>query len=61
MPPAGVGKGRPRVGEEDFEEGVIVACIGCVGKGLLDPEEALSTDGLTEDKTGGFALAPGDG
>ena len=50
-----MGKGRPRVGEEDFEEGVIVACIGCVGKGLLDPEEALS------DKTGGFALAPGDG
>jgi hypothetical protein len=61
VPPAGVGKGRPRVGEGDFDEGGTILCIPCVGKGLLDSEDALPADGLAKGKTGVFALAPGDG
>lgn len=61
MPPAGVGKGLPRVGEGEFDKGATDVCIGCVGKGLLDPEDALSADGLAKGKIGVFALAPGDG
>ena len=57
VPPVGVGKGRPRVGEGGFE----VGCVACVGKGLLGPEDGLSADWLTKGKTGVFALAPGDG
>lgn len=61
VPPVGVGKGRPRVGEGGFDEGATSVCIVCVGNGLIDPEGGLSADGLVKGKTGVFALAPGDG
>lgn len=59
MVPLGVGKGRPRFGESESDEGATVACIASVGKGLLDPGDGLSTDWLEKGKIG--ALAPVDG
>jgi hypothetical protein len=44
--PVGVGKGRPRFGESESDEGATVACIASVGKGLLDLGDGLSADWL---------------
>jgi hypothetical protein len=57
--PVGVGKGRPRFGESESDEGATATCIASRGKDLLDPGDGLSADWLAKGKIG--ALAPVDG
>lgn len=52
MDPVGVGKGRPRFGESESDEGVTVVC-------MASPGDGLSADWLAKGKIG--ALAPADG
>ena len=54
-----MGKGRPRFGESEFDDGPTVVCMASVGKGLLDPGDGMSADWLAKGKIG--ALAPADG
>ena len=54
-----MGKGRPRFGESESDDGATAVCIASVGKGLPDPVDGLSADWLAKGKI--VALAPVDG
>jgi hypothetical protein len=45
--PIGMGKGRPRFGEDEYDEG---ATIASDGKGLLDSKDGLSAGLLAKGK-----------
>ena len=57
--PVGMGKGRPRFGEDEFDEGATDGCIASVGKGLLDRGNGLSVNWLAKGRID--VLAPVDG
>ena len=54
-----MGKGRPRFGEDEFDEGATDGCIASVGKGLLDRGNGLSVNWLAKGRID--VLAPVDG